>query len=625
MGGITGFIDPGLAGGDPKPLLDPILSMNEALLARGPDRSASGGHWLSPEAGVALGALRSVETKRGQTVAQPITSNCGRYVLALDGAVYNAENLRDVLLREGLRFPAGRDAEALAEAVSAWGIDRTLDLINGPFAVALWDKKTHTLTLARDRMGIKPLYWGMVGGMLFWGSALRALRAKPGWTARLNRSALTAYLRYGWVPAPLSIYQDIFALQPAHRLTYRPGSRTAPALHPYWDFYGVCAVAQRRTDMEGTEAQLETLLSDSVRRRIGSSATPGVLLDGERGGAVGGALLASLARAESDRPIQCFSLLPEGQSHDGDTEAAAVGRALGAEHAVLVLQDRDLLDLIPRMPDLFDEPFGAPSALATRLVGEKLKGSVPTLLSAAGAEELFFGRDRYRLSPDAWTGRVTTPKTKTGALTRLLTFGGSSPEPTDASGALDVDAAYRAALSHWRRPARLTGVDEPSLVTGRAGGRLSDPAERAAYLDTLIRLPGVVLTEYDQAGLNIAQPFLDHRLVAFAWTLPKEAKIGDGAGMAPLRAFLERRTPGLPTLKPLPRVEPPVGAWLRGPLRDWAMDLLQPDKLTADGVLKPEPIMRAWIDHLKERADNANALWPVLMFQAWRDRWRPDL
>lgn len=644
MCGIAGFIDPSLAGENPRHLVDHVLQMNEALLHRGPD---GGAHWVSSEMGAGMGFRRLAIIDLSDNGMQPMTSSCGRYVITFNGEIYNFENLREVLYREGRRFRGKSDTEVILEGISAWGVEKTLSLLIGMFAIALWDKRAKRMTLIRDRLGIKPLYWGLCDGIFLYGSELKALRAKTGWTAKLNRQALTAYLRYNYVPAPLSIYENIAQLPPGHMLTYAPETDAAPQIIPYWDFTEFASVKRREVNVPAASKKLEELLLDAVGRRMVADVPLGVMLSG----GVDSATVAALMQAQSNRPIQSFTIGFENKGYDEAPHAAAIAAHLGADHTELILTEDRVRDLIPNLPDWYDEPFADSSALPTWLVSNLARDTVTVALSGDGGDEVFFGYNRYRAASKAWARATSTPRflrhTAAGLARGLSTsawdglssaipkgarprmFGDKMHKLADLLTSDSPDNAYLSLISHWTDPESLTGTPEPVLESWEQGQALSDFTERMAYYDTRGYLPGDILTKVDRASmatsLEARVPLLDHRVVEFAWTLPKSAKMQGSVGKYILRNVLYKYVPKTLIERPKAGFALPLADWLRGPLRDWAETLIAPERLKTDGILRPQPIIDAWQNHQKGKGNHAEALWNILMFQAWKDRWDPAL
>lgn len=641
MCGIAGFIEAKAEKG-PKELLAEVNAMTDAMLHRGPD---SGGHWLSAEAGVGMGFRRLAIIDLSPSGNQPMTSSCERYVITYNGEIYNYQALRQILESEGRRLRGQSDTEVMLEGFSAWGVEETLERLIGMFAIALWDKKKRELTLIRDRLGIKPLYFGIQNSMFLYGSELKALRAKKGWTARMNRAALTQYLRYNYVPAPYTIYDGIFKLEPGCILRYRPGIDREPRVERYWNLDHTILKDRAAPAPKAAVERLEPLLRDAVERRMVADVPLGVMLSG----GVDSSVVAALMQECSSRPIKSYTIGFDNVGYNEADQARAVAEHLGTDHTELTLTSEDARNLIPQMPEWHDEPFADSSALPTWLVSKLARDHVTVALSGDGGDEVFFGYNRYRAAATAWGKAKSVP----GSV-RSIAAGGLRALPTGTWDSLSAlipsgkrprmvgdkmhkladllasgseDDAYRALVSHWDNPTDLTGLVEPELSMWRSGAALSDFTERMAYYDTLSYLPGDILTKVDRASmacsLEARVPLLDHRIVEYAWSLPKEVKIRDGVGKWPLRQVLYHYVPRELVDRPKAGFAVPLADWLRGPLKEWAFEMLSVERLRDRTGLKPEPILRAFRDHLKGDGNHAEALWNILMLQSWMDRWSP--
>ena len=642
MCGIAGFIE-AKADKGPKELLADVNAMTDAILHRGPD---SGGHWLNSSAGIGMGFRRLAIIDLTDAGNQPMTSSCERYVVTYNGEIYNYKALRDVLETEGRRLRGHSDTEVMLEGFSAWGVDETLSRMIGMFAIALWDKQRRELTLIRDRLGIKPLYYGLRDGMFVYGSELKALRAKPGLRGVLDREAMTQYLRFNYVPAPRTIYQGIHKLEPGCILRFRPGRDTEPRIERYWSLDNYVATGRGRPAPHVAVDRLYDLLSDAVERRMVADVPLGVLLSG----GVDSSTIAALMQEKSPRPIKTFTIGFEEKDYSEAEHARAVADYLETDHTELTLRSDDVQALIPQMPEWHDEPFADSSAMPTWLVSKLARDHVTVALSGDGGDEVFFGYNRYSAAPAAWAKAKAVP-----SAVRSLAAGSLKAVPTGAWDTLSAlvpenrrpkmagdklhklasvlssgteDDAYRALVSHWPDPESLSGTAEPELDMWRGGSVLPDFAERMAYYDTLSYLPGDILTKVDRASmacsLEARVPLLDHRVVEHAWSLPKDIKMHDGIPKWPLRQILYRFVPRDIVERPKSGFAVPLAEWLRGPLKEWAFDLLSVEKLRDDLGIAPEPVLKAFRDHLKGDGNHAEALWSVLMLQSWNERWTPE-
>ncbi|WP_295387956.1 asparagine synthase (glutamine-hydrolyzing) [uncultured Thiodictyon sp.] len=649
MCGFCGVLEPGAAA-QPE-LRQAVERMNRTLVHRGPDDA---GVWLDAAAGIALGHRRLSILDLSPLGHQPMVSACGRFVLAFNGEIYNHLELRR-RLGDGFDWRGHSDTEVLLAWLSLRGVAATLPELNGMFAFALWDREERQLTLARDRLGEKPLYYGWHRGRLLFGSELKALSAHPGWQGELNRDAVAAYLRLSYVPAPYSIYQGIHKLAPGTFATLRPGQQS-PDIAVYWSARtaaqaGLAAPFQGSED-ESVEA-LERLLMDAVGLRMHADVPLGAFLSG----GIDSTAVVALMQAQSTRPVRTFTIGFHEAGFNEAEDARRIARHLGTDHTELYVTAQDGLATIPDLARRWDEPFADSSQIPTLLVSQMARQAVTVCLSGDGGDELFGGYSRYLWTRDTWrqigwlplglrralAGAVT--RVGTGTWDRLLTpLARFLPGPLAIANpgdrlhkAVDVftgdspEALYLRMVSHWKDPAALViGATEPATV-------LTDPARRARtgsiaesmmYMDSVLYLPDDILVKLDRASMGVSLesrvPLLDHRVYEFAWSLPLKWKVRGRVGKRPLRRIVDRYVP--PALMDRPKMGfgVPLEHWLRGPLRDWAEGALSTQRLTRDGILHPAPIRAKWAEHLAGRRNWSYYLWDVLMFQSWLDATRSD-
>ncbi len=645
MCGIAGLID--RRAGTPAAALGATArAMADAIAHRGPDGS---GVWVDESAGVGLGHRRLSIIDLSETGAQPMVSASGRYVISYNGEVFNFLDLRRELEAAGDRFRGGSDTEVMLAGFARWGIEATAKRLIGMFALALWDRETRRLTLVRDRLGIKPLYYLVRDDLLLFGSELKALRAAPGWRPTLDRDALVGYLRHNYVAAPHSIYAEVKKLPPGHILTLDPGQ--APHLTPFWDMREVARAglaASRRTTLSDAEAveRLDALLRDSVRRRMLADVPLGAFLSG----GIDSSTVVALMQAESNRPVKTFSIGFNEAAYDESPHARAVAAHLGTEHTEFMVEPRHALDVIPKLAEWYDEPFADPSQIPTYLVAAMTRKHVTVALSGDGGDEVFAGYNRYFWADSLWRklGKLPRGLRRAGAcavrqvapatwdaLFRLAPRRWRPPQPGDKMHRFaDVlacpgpDAIYRRLVSQWVEPGEVaTGGREPlgPLWDDTVAAEIPDFIARMQFLDTVTYLPDDILTKVDRATMAVSLegrvPLLDHRVVEFAWSLPRHFKLREGRSKWILRQVLARYVPDRLVERPKMGFGVPIDAWLRGPLRDWAQDLLDPRTLRADGLIRPEPVERLWREHQSGAVNWQYPLWVVLMFQAWRRRW----
>ncbi|WP_404385128.1 asparagine synthase (glutamine-hydrolyzing) [Caenispirillum salinarum] len=644
MCGIAGFLDRSTRHGELE-LRGRAAAMGRTLLHRGPD---GGDEWTDAEAGIALAHRRLAIVDLSPAGHQPMVSADGRLVVSYNGEVYNAPELREELEAAGVGpFRGHSDTEVIVEGCRLWGVEATARRLIGMFAFAVWDKATRCLWLVRDRLGIKPLYWAHFGGLTIFGSELKALRAQADWTPEIDRAALAAYMRYGYVPSPGSIYKGVNKLPPGHILCVRPDAEKQPELSAFWTLRDTVAEAERNrldtiSDSEATD-RLEGLLGDAVRRRMVADVPLGAFLSG----GIDSSVVTALMQAASERPVRTFTIGFAENDYNEAQHAKAVAEHLGTEHTELYISPDEARDVIPRLAHVYDEPFADSSQIPTILLSAMTRQHVTVALSGDGGDELFAGYTRYALTSRMWDSlsRVPAPVRALGAggiravppatWQRLFDLLPDRLRPFAAGDRLhklagllplrDRDAVYRYLISQWHDPAALclgqaealTTVDDPG-----GAGAPEDVVERLQYLDTLTYLPDDILTKVDRASmaasLEARVPILDHRVAAFAWQLPGHLKMRDGKGKWLLREVLYRHVPRELIERPKMGFGVPIAEWLRGPLRDWADDLLNPRQLAEDGLLDPALIRAIWDEHQSCRRNWQYRLWAVLMFQSWK-------
>ncbi len=642
MCGIAGFVV-APAGMAEQEMLEVARAMSDAIPYRGPD---SDGQWADAAGGAALGHRRLAIIDLSPAGHQPMRSSCGRFVICYNGEVYNFPELRTELEAAGRRFRGHSDTEVIVEGCAEWGIEATLRRLIGMFVFALWDCETRTLHLARDRLGIKPLYYLRQGELLAFGSELKVLRACPGWEARLEPASALAYMRLSYVPTPTSIFKDVRKLGPGELLVYRHGA--APRIERYWSMEEVArdGLADRFTgsDREATDA-LESILTDAVGRRMVADVPLGAFLSG----GIDSSAVVALMQAQSTRPVRSFSIGFREEGYDEAQHARAVAEHLGTEHTELYVAPEHAREVIPRLPDMYDEPFADSSQIPTFLVSELARTHVTVSLSGDGGDELFAGYRRYFAAESMTSYYEPVPLWMRRSFATLVTT--FSPgfwntvfaavpsrwRPQRAGDKVhklarmiseNRQAFYRRLISHIYEPGPLVpGVDEPRgiLWDDRVEELVPEFVERLQYLDTVTYLPDDILTKVDRASMAVSLearvPLLDHRVVEFAWRLPLSMKIRRGKSKWILCEVLYRHVPRELIERPKMGFGVPIDAWLRGPLREWAEDLLDARRMREEGLLDPEPIGRLWAAHLSGSVNNADGLWNVLMFQAWRRRW----
>jgi len=642
MCGIAGFLDTRARG--PNDQWDRIAEAMRASLAhRGPDDH---GTWIDADAGIGLAHLRLSIVDLSPAGHQPMTSSGGRYVIVYNGEVYSHAPLRGELERRGIVFRGHSDTEVILESLALFGLEPTLERMIGMFAIAVWDRRERTLTLIRDRLGIKPLYWAKFGNLFLFGSELKALRAHPGWEPRINRAAVAAFLRHGYIPAPLTIYDGVRKLEPGSVLTLSPGGE--PRIETFWDARSVArdglSPMLSASDREMTD-QLETLLKDAVQRRMMADVPLGAFLSG----GIDSSTVAALMQAAGLGTTKTFSIGFDIPGYDEAPHAAAVARHLGTDHTELTVTAQQARDVIPKLPQLYDEPFADSSQIPTYLLSALTRKHVTVALSGDGGDELFGGYNRYQLTQRFWRSLSLLPKPARAALANGLSaippglwtrgasllpkrlryseLGDKVHKLAAALRADDAGALYRRIVSHWEPAEIMPGTDEPPgpLSDESLARDFPDLLHRMQLLDLVTYLPDDILTKVDRASMAVALearvPLLDHRVVAFAWRLPQHAKIRNGQGKWLLRQVLYRHVPEALVERPKMGFGIPLGDWLRGPLRAWAEHLLDETRLAEAGLVEPAVVRRYWDEHQAGSRNRQHLLWDVLMLEAWRERW----
>jgi asparagine synthase (glutamine-hydrolysing) len=642
MCGIAGLVlKDRLSGHD---LQNIVASMTATLVHRGPD---DGAQWSDAEVGVSLGHRRLSIVDLSPTGKQPMVSRSGRTVIVYNGEVYNAPELRRELERRGCMFRGRSDTEVVLEACEVWGVCEAARRLVGMFAFAVWDRETRTLRLVRDRLGIKPLYWVAFRGSVAFGSELKALVACPGWARELDRDAIAAFMRHSYIPAPHTVYRSVQKLEPGFILTLEPGGE--PVKTQYWDLSEV-AVSGLANPLVATPDecvdQLESLLADAVKRRMVADVPLGAFLSG----GIDSSTVVALMQAQSSRPVRTFSIGFHEEGYNEAEHAKAVARHLGTEHTELYVEPTHAREIIPRLGELWDEPFADTSQIPTYLVSQLTRQHVTVSLSGDGGDELFAGYDRYFWAQRLWRNidRLPNPLRRMGrgavralspeAWNQLFRLVPASRRPRHAGDKMykleallamrNPDALYRYLVTQWEEPnAMVLGAQEPHGVLWDDGlaPHMPDFTDRMQFMDTLTYLPDDILTKVDRAsmavGLEARVPLLDHRVVELSWRLPRQILMRDGQSKWPLRQVLYRHVPRALVERPKMGFGVPIDAWLRGPLREWAEDLLSEERLRADGIFAPALIRKRWSEHLAGRGNWHYLLWTVLMFQAWHDRW----
>jgi len=627
-----------------------VDKMATEIRHRGPDDA---GIWLDEGSGLALAHRRLSIIDLSPAGHQPMVSPCGRFILVYNGEIYNHQGLRADLENEGGHFDwrGHSDTETLLAGLRHWGVEGTLERLNGMFAFALWDKAEHALFLARDRMGEKPLYYGTSGDSFLFGSELKSLKAHPHWRGDIDRNALTLYMRHNYVPTPWSIYQGISKLPPAHFVVVRETGKEVSEPKCYWNLGKIAARGSANTKGSPEELidELDGLLRDAVGKRMVADVPLGSFLSG----GFDSSTVVALMQAQSTRPIKTFTIGFHEKGYNEAVHAEAVAKHLGTDHTQLYLTPEEAMAVIPRLPAIWDEPFSDSSQIPTLLVSELARKHVTVSLSGDGGDELFCGYSRYTQGYQIWKKLRLFPRTLRRALGSLLqTLPGASlenlirilpkqyrvPHLADRLSKLaDVvkedssEAYYRRLVSHWMEPAAVVlGGTEPRTIFAAPDSlpKLPGLREQMMYMDSLTYLPDDILTKVDRASMAVSLearvPLLDHRVVEFSWRVPTSLKYRDSKAKWLLREVLYRYVPRELMERPKIGFGVPIDAWLCGPLQEWAEELLGEKRLREEGFFDPVPIQKMWYEHVTGQRRWHYYLWDVLMFQAWRENQKND-
>jgi len=631
MCGLAGFFDQHLDA-DQAPAV--LKNMLHPIIHRGPDDE---GVWV--EAGMALGHRRLSILDLSAAGHQPMPSASGRYMIAFNGEIYNFREIRSQLEQTGTMAWRGHsDTEVMLAAFEAYGVERTLQLLNGMFVFAVWDRTEQVLILARDRFGEKPLYFHAPASRIVFGSELTTIEQYPGFERSIDREALAEYVKYNYIPAPWSIYQGVRKLRPAHYLVWSPKSGIVGE-HCYWDIQTIAEQSQRQiVPMSDEEAisELDRLLKDSVRLRMVADVPLGTFLSG----GIDSSVVSAVMQQQSDVPIRTFSIGFDIQGYNEAEHAAAVAKHLGTDHTERYVSGRDALAVVPKLGAMYDEPFADSSQIPMYLVSQIAREHVTVCLSGDGGDELFGGYSRYFVGPEINSKLGKVPMRR---LIRLILekmpfylLDIAAKVASKATG-LPLTASklklfapllsshnqyelYCLLMMCWRNP-RAVVLGSTNRYQHDYRFDLKDFTHVMMMHDTLTYMPGDILTKVDRAAMAVSLegriPLLDHRIAEFAWRLPLSQKVRGDQGKWLLRQVLYQYVPSSLIDRPKMGFGIPLGNWLRGELKEWAGAMLDPVRLNQQGLLDARMIQQLWQQHVQGQVDYSSQLWAVIMLQAW--------
>ena len=643
MCGFSGFI------GGHKLVSDPysvLKKMGDTLSHRGPDDN---GEWYDSSCDVGMAHRRLSIVDLSSAGHQPLISSSGRYIIAFNGEIYNHLVLRAELERNHnvKKWNGHSDTETFLACFDVWGVQKSLERVVGMFAFSVWDSKEKVIILGRDRLGEKPLYYGWQNNTFFFGSELKSFKPHPAFQAEVNRDAISLFLRHNYIPSPHSIYKGISKLQPGNLLIVSIAS-PKPKIISYWSSSNIITTGINNqfsgSTIEAVE-ELERLTMESVKQQMISDVPLGAFLSG----GVDSSAIVSVMQAQSARPIKTFTIGFSDEKYNEAKHAKAVANHLGTEHTELYVTHNDALNIIPKLPTLYCEPFSDSSQIPTFLVSQLAKKHVTVSLSGDGGDELFCGYNRYQMTNNLWKKlSIFHPKLRALLAKSIMLF---SPKDWDnivkhipklktlnnfgdklhkGAGVLDsrsINELYLGLVSHSRNPSELVinSIEPKTLLTENSLHleQLND-VQRMMALDLVSYLPDDILVKVDRASMGASLesrvPFLDHRIVEFSWKLPMAMKINNGQSKWILRQMLYKYVPKHLIERPKMGFGVPIDSWLRGPLRDWAEGLLDENRLKKEGYFHPKPIREMWLAHLSGHRNMQYSLWNILMFQAWLEQ-----
>ncbi|MGF1747119.1 asparagine synthase (glutamine-hydrolyzing) [Vibrio cionasavignyae] len=613
-----------------------LRSMLDAIIHRGPD---SFGTWYKD--GLHLGHRRLAIHDLSQAGHQPMTSSSGRYHIVFNGEIYNFEDLRDQLPPQG--WGGSSDTEVMLAAFDEWGIVNSLKKFNGMFAFAVWDEKEQELTLARDRFGEKPLYYFINSGYFGFSSELSSIESLDGISLNIDRDAVARQLETSYIPAPLTIYQEVKKLPPGSLISFK--DKKLSEIKSYWSLSDTIVGAKNNQFTNENDAidHLESVIRDAVKLRMASDVPLGAFLSG----GVDSSLIVSVMQSQSSLPVNTFSIGFNVEGYNEAVYAKEVAEYLGTNHTERYFEPGDALNIVPQIGHMFDEPFSDASQLPTYLVSAMAKEKVTVCLSGDGGDELFSGYKRYQSTPDIWRRiskfpcRNTFAKLIKNTPTRILDIVFSFLSPLAANygrkGAMgaklktlsgwmqadSVDELYGLSMKHWKDVNNIVIGSKSTKIWEPEAPTLDSVIESMMYQDSISYLPGDILTKVDRTAMSVSLegriPLLDPNVAEVAWRLPMSMKQRGNCGKWALKQVLYRYLPEDMMDRPKMGFGVPIHDWLRGDLKEWALDLLSSDRLISQGLVNVVPVQAALNKHISMEENNAAVLWDVLMLQSWLD------
>ena len=641
MCGVIGFIQ----GRNKTEISNVLNTMSLSLKHRGPDGD---GHWIDKEKGVGIAHRRLSIIELSSDGNQPMISNNSRFVISFNGEIYNYKELSNELNKDGIFFNDSSDTRVLLTCIESWGIDKTVSKIVGMFAFSLWDKEKKELTLVRDRMGIKPMYYGWSGSDFVFASELKALCKHPKFSKIINRRSFEFYLRHSCIQSPSSIYENVFSLPPGQILKIsleEVKNRVLNKPKSFWSLSKICLNGKNNQIYDHNEAltSLEGVLKTSIKDRMISDVSLGAFLSG----GIDSSLVVSLMQSQSHNPIKTFSIGFDDNRYNESNYAEKVAKYLKTDHETFQVTPKNAIDTIYKMPELFDEPFADSSQIPTFLVSSMSSKKVTVALSGDGGDELFGGYNRYYWSDNIWGKSEKVPYGLRLKLSKLIKSippsrwdkvykniykflpkkyqyglpGEKMHKVADVISSKDIGEVYNRLISQCIEK---NSYNVNSKIFQNMPG-LSN-SESMMLSDQKFYLPSDILTKVDRASMGssieVRVPLLDHRVAEMSWRMPLSTKINNNQGKWALRQILYKYVPQDLVERPKMGFSIPLDDWLRNSLRDWSEDLLSEKKLREGGSFNPNTVRKLWDDHLRKTHNNQHALWTILMFQAWQDKWK---